>query len=507
MRFILISIIALITINANSQTITFGGNVSTNTTWNADTVKITDNIFIENQVTLTINEGTYVEFMGHYLIYVQGTILANGSENKLITLTSTDTTGFSNELDIAGSWYGIKFINTNATNDSSKLSFCKIEYVKDIPEQDTIRPSGAISIEHFSKLIINNCLINNNKVENEFAYLGKGGAITLIENSNPIIKNNIFSNNFASADGGAIYCDKSNPKIISNIFYNNIAGNSSAGTGGAINFSYCDDIYTNDTIVSEIANNLIYNNYAYEGGGIYCYYSSANYTNNTICNNNSDFGGGLHTKKSHPMNINSIFYNNTATEGNQVYINHDASVCTPGNDPHFINCDLLGGMDSIKVRNNENFGGLFENNLDTIPLFINESSNNYSLQNNSPIINKGKSDSIGFEIPQYDLAGNIRIFNDTIDIGAYENQFITKINTINNLSNITVFPNPTKALINIKANSIKKVEIYNSVGKLVKVVSGNYNNLTLDLNKNTKGIYFVKISTNSAIKTTKLILE
>ena len=507
MRFLLISVIAFLAITANCQTITFSGNISTNTTWNADTVQITGDVIIDNQATLTINEGTYIEFMAHYMIYVQGTILANGSENNLITLTISDTTGYSNELDIAGSWYGIKFINTNASNDSSKLSFCKIEFVKDITYQDSLKPSGAISLYNFSKLQINNCIISNNKAENEFPSLGKGGAIAMFENSNPIIKNNTFFNNIASGEGGAIYCEKSNPNIISNIFRNNIAGNSTTGAGGAINLSYCDDIYTYDTIVSVIANNLIYNNSAFEGGAIFCYYSSANYTNNTICNNFSEYGGALYSKKSHPMNINSIFYNNSATEGSEIYINHDASVCTPGNDPNFINCNLQGGVVAIKIENDEYYGGTYENNSDIEPLFIDEANNDYKLQNLSPMINKGKSDSLGFDIPQYDLAGNTRIFNDTIDLGAYENQHVTEINYLNNIYSFKLYPNPTSNFITIETIDINKIEIYNSVGKLITVANKLCNKITIDVNSYKKGIYYVKTSSKLGINTQKLIIE
>ena len=507
MKFILISIIAFIYINANSQTISFGGHINTNTTWSADTVKIIDDVIIDNQATLSIEAGTYIEFMAHYMIYVQGSINANGTIDDTITFTSADTSGFNNELDTAGSWFGFKFINTDATNDSSKLTYCKIQYVKDLPEQDSIQPGGAIVIEHFSKLTIEKCIIRNNKAENDYSYIGNGGAITMFENSNPIIQNNIFYNNFASANGGAIYCEKSNPKIISNIFYNNIAGDNSAGSGGALKLSFCDGNYTNDTIVSLISNNLIYNNHSYEGGGINSHCSSANFLNNTICNNSSSYGGGLYSRKAHPMFINTILYNNTAIEGYQIYINHDASVCTPGNDPHFKNCDIEYGIDSIIIRNDQLFHGYFYNNLDTVPLFINETANNYKLQSFSPLINKGKSDSLDFEIPQYDLAGNIRILNDTIDIGAYENQNLTKINYINNNENVIIYPNPSSRYITVKTNDINKISIYNSIGKLVKVINSPNNNLSIDLNNFTRGIYFVKIYTNHSITTTKLILE
>lgn len=510
MKYLLYILITIVSVsNTMAQTVSFGGHISSNTTWSADTVKIISDVIIDNQNTLTINAGTYIEFQGHYMIHVQGTILANGTENDTITFTHNDTTGFNNEFDVTGSWFGFKFINTDITNDSSLLSYCKIEYIKDLPEQDSIKPGGAIVIVNYSKLNIENSLIQNNKAENDYTYIGNGGAITMFENSNPIIINNTFKNNYATANGGAIYCNKSNPKIINNIFDNNYAGYENIGSGGAIFLSFCDGIYTHDTIISEITNNLIINNTAYEGGGIYSSNSSAYFLNNTICNNNAHYGGGLHTKKAHPVFYNTIIFFNNAIEGSQVYVNHDASICTPGNNPYFYYSNLQGGEDSIKVEDDENYGGRYENNLDTLPIFSDISENNFTLHNTSPLLNKGKGDSleINIEIPVYDLAGNSRVFNDTIDIGAYENQYLTSIHSKNKNTELLIYPNPTTNIITIKAENILQVEVINTLGKTIVVKKANANQLSISLIDNKKGIYFVKTTTKTAIFTKTIILE
>jgi len=48
------------------------------------------------------------------------------------------------------------------------------------------------------------------------------------------------------------------------------------------------------------------------------------------------------------------------------------------------------------------------------------STTNFSLQSNSQCINTGTPDTTGLHLPLVDLAGNPRIYNNRIDIGAYE---------------------------------------------------------------------------------------
>ncbi|GEM_PF-3382686 len=58
---------------------------------------------------------------------------------------------------------------------------------------------------------------------------------------------------------------------------------------------------------------------------------------------------------------------------------------------------------------------------DALPQFVDTLSGNYRLQESSPLINSGRSDTTGLLVPLIDLDGNQRIYG-RIDIGAYENQ-------------------------------------------------------------------------------------
>jgi hypothetical protein len=58
-------------------------------------------------------------------------------------------------------------------------------------------------------------------------------------------------------------------------------------------------------------------------------------------------------------------------------------------------------------------------NFTNAPIFIDEASGNFRLQTNSPCINGGNN---LLAIGSVDLDGHPRIFNGTVDIGAYESQ-------------------------------------------------------------------------------------
>jgi len=73
----------------------------------------------------------------------------------------------------------------------------------------------------------------------------------------------------------------------------------------------------------------------------------------------------------------------------------------------------------------------------------------------------------------------------------------------NNGVDISIYPNPTTGTITIKGKCIEQVEIYNISGILIKTTRKK----ELDLSKHAKGVYFVKLISESGVCTQKLILE
>jgi hypothetical protein len=150
----------------------------------------------------------------------------------------------------------------------------------------------------------------------------------------------------------------------------------------------------------------------------------------------------------------------------------------------------------------------------------------FALLNNSPCIDAGTLDlPAGIELPQYDLAGNPRIYGDTVDMGAYEWQGtgvegpeIPQISPIT--TNLSNYPNPFNPNTTIKLELAEtgKIElaIYNIKGQKVKTLldcttaPGTY-----ECNWNGKdemgkpvssGQYVVKLKQNGKETATKIML-
>ncbi|WP_405301551.1 aryl-sulfate sulfotransferase [Kordia sp.] len=70
--------------------------------------------------------------------------------------------------------------------------------------------------------------------------------------------------------------------------------------------------------------------------------------------------------------------------------------------------------------------------------------------------------------------------------------------------NFQITPNPTKNTISITGNtSIDKIEVYSMLGQLIHSTQKR----TIDLNKNSAGIYIVKVYANNKISTSKIIKQ
>jgi len=221
-----------------------------------------------------------------------------------------------------------------------------------------------------------NTIINNfTNISNCITY--QGGGIAFSNNANPVFKYNTVKNNSA-AFGGGFWISSSNPQIINNLIINNNAST----YGGAFYLSYASPLLLNNTISSNIA---------YVGPAIYCNYSG------------------------NPEVRNSIIYNNThgGSASYQIFLYDHSS------NPDFYYCNVQNGINSI-AGYNLNYTGHFENNTSFDPLFVNTGSYPYQIQPGSPCLNTGDPASTTTTVGPYDLAGNQRIQNGRIDMGAYE---------------------------------------------------------------------------------------
>jgi hypothetical protein len=440
------------------RTIRFSGSVNTNTRWDYDTVYLTGNVFVPNNITLTIAAGTKIVTQGYYKIDVKGSLSAIGQANKFIYFTTSDTSRLRDTSTTLGSWNGLHFESITTNNDSSILQYCRIEFGKAVGLTMKECLGGGIFIDSSSKIRIQNCqivdnisksggagiqVVNNSSPKiienliknNEAIGFGLGGGISSLENSAPLIQKNVIIENwafglydvtgitFAYGAGGAIYVSSRTnitPKIAFNLIANNIS------VGGAI--------YESSTFML-VLNNIIVNNF---GGGVYHGHggSASIYANNTICNN--DFEPGI-TSRAPAMELK----NNIIT----------------GNVPSF-----PGDWPNLNVYNNfwpktsnNNIGEMAEairgnNNIDAQTLFVRPTTvagisqkgyeADWRLKQGSPEIDAGTTaNGLLNIVGNKDFLGNSRIVGAAIDIGAIEYTPLSTTTVLNDL-NVKIYPNP-----------------------------------------------------------------
>lgn len=73
---------------------------------------------------------------------------------------------------------------------------------------------------------------------------------------------------------------------------------------------------------------------------------------------------------------------------------------------------------------------------------------------------------------------------------------------------ISLYPNPTSSLVNIKAeNTIKSTELYDVQGRLIQINKEDSNEVVLDISTYNSGIYFIKVTTDFGSQIKKLVKE
>ena len=318
-----------------------------------------------------------------------------------------------------------------------------------------------------------------------------------VATSSPTLTNISFYGNYAQNAGGAMlnyaYANDASPRMTNVSFvhnkaenrhggglYNNgggtvyarltninVVGNESWLSGGGLYFFAIEDC-------SPVIENAVVNgNYAGfgNGGGIYMSTFSGDaepvIINSTICGNRvgkNDFkdGGGLVI---YPVGESKARIYNTVIWGNK------------GSDfDNFFADGDWGKENTIKGSFIEGIDGLDATNLpaNTSPMFLDPvhadfaptMDGDYQLTLGSPLINKGINT---YATVSMDLLGNTRIFNGTIDIGAYESQGTAPIFNETVSDEKIIWSN--NGCLYVRVNQPVTLHVYALDGSLVKHIS------------------------------------
>ncbi len=399
-----------------------------------DTLHVSNNVHIPPGEVMEIPAGTVVFFHGYYHFTIEGSLQVSGSESAPVVFTAADTTNlWDTHLD-EGGWNGLRFVSDESDREEapSVLQHCIFEFSK--ASKEDFHNGGAISVYGERDLIIEDCLFKYN-----YAYR-MGGAIYLNRNNAHIHKSgfeyNIASNRESElwAYGGGIAVYES--RVV--ISWSEFGFNSATGMGGALNFEKSHPTVYNSIInnnyaplgggigvvrslsANVLSNNLIINNTAlFFGGGMAFVDGSVVVANTNILHNTSAYGGGLYFNEiSSPVFYNSIIRDNTMDMDvpNQVWIFDGVS------GPEFYHCNIEGGFEDFYGTGDDDFQGVYLDNIDENPLFEDAETMDYSLKDSSPCIDAGFHDSPQLGLHPYDLAGNNRFSGIRADMGAYEYQ-------------------------------------------------------------------------------------
>lgn len=374
-----------------------GGTLPADEAWQADTVRLYTDVIIPSGVTVTVTPGTYVQSYGYHGVYINGTLLAAGTEADSITFGCSDT---------ALGWYGLVWDRTPAASDTSVLRCCILTGARE--KGSATKYGGAVLISNTSVVRITRCRISRNQA--------KYGGGVCIDGGVPLFHYNLVTDNRAYKGGGLLI--GSQGLVLQGL---TIRGNYASSEGGGIhgegytlvNGELRDNVTTmygggictegNVTCVNVLlAGNRAPNS---RGGGIYAdWYADVTVVNSTIAYNHSHQGGGIYGYYAACEVTNSILWGNTGSDLGSIVLSQTAGFHSTIT---FNYCDVQQTVSGFA-------------NLNVYPAFTDTTAADYTLREGSPCINAGTPDTAGLGLPVQDLAGADRISGSAVDMGPYE---------------------------------------------------------------------------------------
>ncbi len=363
---------------------------------------------------------------------------------------------------------------------SSHYSINNLTLTKGNGVKNSIGGIGSIGIRFNPYPVFNNLMINNNYSQLMSVSLISSDGVVL---SNTIIKDNIGGSGLA--DSKSLSGEYVEPAVLTNcIIQNNIPDYSMPPEDGY----YGRALHTwaqgpdPNPVNMHLYNCLITDNHGRTtpyganiyGSGLGVEQTGVIAVNCTFGNNTTDSpqGGAIGAVNNAQLSIyNCILYSN---EPAGLYMYYGS------NELNIYNSLVAGGEEGINVYT----PGVINydpSNIDTDPLWDTTNFYPYSLSAGSPCIDAGTLDlPPGIELPETDLAGNPRVHNGYVDMGAYEYGPWVGIENYNSTLNtqhstlLEVFPNPFRfetSIAYVRPESGQCIiRIYNLNGRCVKTL-------------------------------------
>jgi len=536
-----------------AQTIISGGFVSG--IWNStgSPYIVQDHVLVHADSELIIHEGVAVLFSGSYFLEVHGQLLVTGTPEQPVT--------FDRENE-AVAWRGIFFNNTDTSiTDSSILQYGVISHCSNscvtvhwssrlrisnftisrgnafrgggincrysdpifeeltIMENESLDGAG-ISLEQ-SDAVIKDCIIMQNDAS------GAGGGLAIFDPCSPYLENCQVRFNSSFGSGGGIYINEAFPAFINCDISNNqgAIGGGTAYSGGGVSVKL--------NAVTEFENCAFQNNSSGSSGGAIASFSPNRIINCLFTQNQADsHGGAIYLGAGNVIEsrvFNCTFAENMASQGSAVSCyNHVALLrnsilwdkwnlnptsllylgsITALETADISYCDVQNGKTSIELWQNASYHW-GQNNLDEDPQL---DSSDYSLTWASPCIEAGTPDTSGLGLPLADLAGNPRIANLVVDIGAFEYQAMVEIMAPENRKPacLKIYPNPAGMTVYVETGTFPEggvLQILNAYGEIVGEHEISSGRIILNTGKNPPGMYYLRLMDENNTVVEKLLI-
>lgn len=424
--------------------------------------------------------------------------------DRVFGSNETILSGDLNNNDINVSGFANNYANTSRNGDNSyhivnitanNILLDRLTISDAHNNLNALEPGGAIVKEKtVAYLTIKNCKIKDNVSRNDNAGLMAEFELTNATGFNGalIIENCEFTNNMSRwASGVYSFVRPFNNitiTIANTLFDSNIADDLSStvkGLSGSASWLRAVDNDSNVTL--NLTNNTYVNNIDLGTMG-----TLNNFTRATVGISKQS---GISSAVFNATVSNCIFWNNTTSGGTTTRSITDL-ILSPIN-----NLTVLNSIDEANF--NDNSISSKTNTISSNPLFTDLANGDYTLSALSPAIDTGNNSNV---FGSLDLLGNQRILNTTIDMGAYEFSSVALgLNDFqNNKNNISLYPNPTTAVLNIKMDKIlKQAIIYSVLGQ--EVLKTQQKTIRTDNLKS--GIYLIKIEDESGLVSTKRFVK
>lgn len=376
----------------------------------------------DDTITFDLN-GTFTLASTLPIIFNNGTLTITGngvantimSGNNAVQLFSV-LSGATLTLNSLALTHGNGVSQGGAITNSGNLNLSHC----DISNNNSSSSGGGIHNTSATGLNIDQCTFSGNAS-------GYGGAI-YSDNGLVTVTNSDFTDNTATVQGGAMWIFRTSGTGL-NMTDSRIMSNTATNNGGGIYAVDAAVTLTNTILDSNSITNgwgggmrvtgaltmkqcRVTNNTAFPGdGGGMVIGATATIDNSTLSNNHSSIGGGSSFVLDTNNDANSVTLRNTLVSGNTCRTTGHGTI-------NAINSLIETGLTTCVFGTNSN-------NLTGDPAL----NSDYTLSAVSIAINSGNNSLIPNGTTT-DLAGNSRIQQSTVDIGAYESPFSPPLSTI-----------------------------------------------------------------------------